>query len=118
MTRAILILMRMSATSAAVAEPLPIPKTSVGCPHGDLASGSYCVPSRGAQDAVVCHQAATARTVGCGRAMPACAMEARDDEGAVKEPRYGSEPENHRTRNLKCLSTCSIARNVGASALS
>jgi type IV secretory pathway protease TraF len=40
--------------TAAVAEPLPLQRPSVAgsCPHGWLASGSYCVPSQGAQDAV------------------------------------------------------------------
>jgi hypothetical protein len=49
-----------AATAAAVcalahADPLPIPRPASpggSCPHGYLASGSYCVPSLGAQDAV------------------------------------------------------------------
>jgi len=44
----------LSAT-AAFAEPLPVskpPGPSGSCPHGYLASGSYCVPSRGAADAI------------------------------------------------------------------
>jgi hypothetical protein len=39
----------------AFAEPLPLPRPpSPGglCPHGWLASGSFCVPSAGAQDAI------------------------------------------------------------------
>jgi hypothetical protein len=39
----------------AIADPLPVPKP-VGpggsCPHGYTSSGSYCVPSQGASDAV------------------------------------------------------------------
>jgi hypothetical protein len=41
--------------TAALAEPLPIAKPSGpggSCPHGWLSSGSYCVPSQGAQDAI------------------------------------------------------------------
>jgi hypothetical protein len=41
--------------SAAQAAPLPWPKpTGPGgsCPHGYLASGSFCAPTEGAQDAV------------------------------------------------------------------
>jgi hypothetical protein len=41
--------------SAAQAASLPLPKPpgpGGSCPHGWLASGSYCVPSQGAQDAV------------------------------------------------------------------
>jgi hypothetical protein len=41
------------AATAALAEPLPIPKTGGSCPHGYLQSGSYCMPSAGAQDAIV-----------------------------------------------------------------
>ncbi len=44
----------LSAT-AANAEPLPQPKPpgpGGSCPHGDIASGSFCVPGQGAQDAV------------------------------------------------------------------
>jgi hypothetical protein len=41
--------------ASASAQPLPVPKPPgpVGsCPHGYTSSGSYCVPSQGAQDAV------------------------------------------------------------------
>jgi len=41
--------------SLALAEPLPLPKPAGpggSCPHGWLASGSFCVPSQGAQDAI------------------------------------------------------------------
>jgi hypothetical protein len=40
---------------AAQAEPLPLPKPpgpGGSCPHSWLATGSHCVPSQGAQDAV------------------------------------------------------------------
>jgi hypothetical protein len=39
----------------ALAQPLPLPKPpglGGSCPHGWLSSGSYCVPSAGAQDAI------------------------------------------------------------------
>jgi hypothetical protein len=42
-------------STAALAEPLPVPKPpgpGGSCPHGYRASGSYCVPGHGAQDAV------------------------------------------------------------------
>jgi hypothetical protein len=42
-------------SDARAAEPLPQPKPlgpGGSCPHGYLASGSFCVPSQGAQDAV------------------------------------------------------------------
>jgi hypothetical protein len=38
-----------------LAEPLPQPKPAGpggSCPHGWVSSGSYCVPSQGAQDAI------------------------------------------------------------------
>lgn len=41
--------------AAAHADPLPIPKPpgpGGSCPNGYLASGSYCVPSQGAQEAI------------------------------------------------------------------
>jgi hypothetical protein len=41
--------------TGARADPLPQPKPSGpggSCPHGYFNSGSYCVPSQGAQDAV------------------------------------------------------------------
>lgn len=41
--------------TAALAEPLPVPKPpgpGGSCPHGWTSSGSYCVPSQGAQDAI------------------------------------------------------------------
>jgi hypothetical protein len=42
---------------AALAEPLPVPVPKPpgpggSCPHGYMSSGSYCVPSAGAQDAI------------------------------------------------------------------
>ena len=43
------------AATAAHAEPMPVPKpTGPGgsCPHGYTSSGSFCVPSAGAQDAI------------------------------------------------------------------
>ena len=42
-------------TVAALAEPLPVPKPpgpGGSCPFGYITSGSYCVPSQGAQDAI------------------------------------------------------------------
>src|SRR5262245_39724293 len=42
--------------SVASAEPLPLPNPpgpGGSSPHGYLASGSYCVPSQGAQDAII-----------------------------------------------------------------
>jgi hypothetical protein len=45
----------MLLTTGASAEPLPQPRTTGpggSCPHGYFTSGSYCVPSQGAQDAV------------------------------------------------------------------
>jgi len=41
--------------SAIGADPLPVakpPGPGGSCPHGYLASGSYCVPSQGASDAI------------------------------------------------------------------
>jgi hypothetical protein len=40
--------------TAAQAEPLPVqrPPVAGSCPHGYTTSGSFCVPSQGAQDAV------------------------------------------------------------------
>ncbi len=41
--------------TALLAEPLPLPKPpgpGGSCPHGYFSSGSFCVPSQGAQDAI------------------------------------------------------------------
>jgi hypothetical protein len=41
--------------TATLAEPLPVPKPpgpSGSCPHGYIASGSFCAPSSGAADAI------------------------------------------------------------------
>jgi hypothetical protein len=43
------------AATAAAADPLPVPKPprpGGSCPHGYTTSGSFCVPSAGAQDAI------------------------------------------------------------------
>jgi hypothetical protein len=43
------------ATAPALGEPLRLPKPSGpggSCPHGWTSSGSYCVPSQHAQDAI------------------------------------------------------------------
>src|SRR5215831_7974023 len=48
------VVLTLSATAAA-AEPLPVPKPpgpGGSCPHGYISSGSFCTPSRGAQDAI------------------------------------------------------------------
>ena len=48
-------LMLALVTTSALAEPLPVPKPpgpGGSCPHGYIASGSYCTPSQGAADAV------------------------------------------------------------------
>jgi hypothetical protein len=53
MNRALIFIVFMMGT--AHAEPLPLPKPpgpGGSCPHFYLASGSYCVPSQGAQDAL------------------------------------------------------------------
>jgi hypothetical protein len=50
-----LVLMLALAGTAALAEPLPVPKppgAGGSCPHGYIASGSFCIPSSGAADAV------------------------------------------------------------------
>ena len=42
-------------TTTALTEPLPVPKPpgpGGSCPHGDIASGSFCTPSSGAADAI------------------------------------------------------------------
>ena len=55
MTRAMIVFTLMLLAAAALAEPLPQPRP-VGpggsCPYGYYSSGSFCVPSQGAQDAV------------------------------------------------------------------
>ena len=50
MIRAAILILMMSATSAALAEP--VPNRGGSCPHGYTASGGYCVPSHGASDAI------------------------------------------------------------------
>src|SRR5215475_10786643 len=42
-------------TTTALAEPLPVPKPpgpGGSCPHGYIASGSFCMPSSGAQETI------------------------------------------------------------------
>ena len=42
-------------TTTALTAPLPVPKPpglGGSCPHGYLASGSFCTPSQGAQDTI------------------------------------------------------------------
>jgi hypothetical protein len=49
------IMIAMLLPTLALAQPLPVPKPSGpggSRPHGWLSSGTYCVPSAGAQDAV------------------------------------------------------------------
>jgi hypothetical protein len=45
----------VATTTTAFAEQLPVPKPAGpggSCPHGYKSSGSFCVPSQGAQDAI------------------------------------------------------------------
>jgi hypothetical protein len=45
----------LSLGTAAIAQPLPLqkpPGPGGSCPFGYIASGSYCAPSQGAQDAI------------------------------------------------------------------
>ena len=52
---ATIIIVALLISTAALAEPVPVPKpTGPGgsCPHGYISSGSFCAPSQGAQDAV------------------------------------------------------------------
>jgi hypothetical protein len=49
------IMIALLAPTLALAEPLPQPKPpgpGGSCPHGYTSSGSFCVPSKGAQDAI------------------------------------------------------------------
>jgi hypothetical protein len=48
-----LLLIAALAVMPALAQPLPQPmKPGCSCPHGYLSSGSFCVPSANAQDAI------------------------------------------------------------------
>jgi hypothetical protein len=52
---AIIIALVLSVSTAALSDPLPVPKPSGpggSCPFGYTTSGSYCVPSAGAPDAI------------------------------------------------------------------
>jgi len=52
---ALTIALLLSVSTAALADPLPVakpPGPGGSCPHGYTSSGSFCVPSQGAQDAV------------------------------------------------------------------
>jgi hypothetical protein len=54
MKLAIIVALQLAAT-AALAEPLPQPRTpgpGGSCPYGYLACGSFCMPAQGAQDAI------------------------------------------------------------------
>jgi hypothetical protein len=53
--RTLIVAIALALITSAHAEPLPQPKTpgpGGSCPYGYFTSGSYCVPSQGAQDAV------------------------------------------------------------------
>jgi hypothetical protein len=55
MTRAMIIAAALVLVTGARTDPLPQPqpvRPGSACPHGYFTSGSYCVPSQGAQDAV------------------------------------------------------------------
>jgi hypothetical protein len=54
-TKTALSLMLALVTTTALTEPLPVPKPpgpGGSCPHGYIASGSFCTPSPGAADAI------------------------------------------------------------------
>jgi hypothetical protein len=60
--------------SLALAQPLPQPKSAGGsCPHCYTSSGSFCVPSQGAQDAIPLPPNAAVRMVGLVAAHSVCA---------------------------------------------
>ena len=66
-------------TTTALTEPLPVPKPpgpGGSCPHGDIASSSFCTPSLGAADAIAKRATALARGDGLRRAPTACEMAA------------------------------------------
>ena len=53
-SRVLLLVLALSAT-VALADPLPVQKPlgpGGSCPHGYVTSGSFCVPTQGAQDAI------------------------------------------------------------------
>jgi hypothetical protein len=52
-TSIVAIILVLSATAAS-AEPLPVQRPQQGgsCAHGYISSGSFCVPSQGARDAI------------------------------------------------------------------
>ena len=54
MTRIVVLILLATtiATTVASAAPLPVPNRGGSCPFGYQASGSYCVPSAGASDAI------------------------------------------------------------------
>jgi hypothetical protein len=52
---AAIIVAALMLAASAQADPLPQPRLSArggSCPHGYFTSGSFCVPSKGAQDAL------------------------------------------------------------------
>jgi hypothetical protein len=55
MTRPTIVVAMVLAASTALADPLPVLKPSGpggSCPFGYTTSGSYCVPTQGASDAI------------------------------------------------------------------
>ena len=53
--KAAIVIIALLLPTAARGEPLPVPKPpgpGGSCPHGYTSSGSFCVPSQGAQDAI------------------------------------------------------------------
>jgi hypothetical protein len=68
------IMIAMLLPTLALAQPLPVPKPSGpggSRPHGWLSSGSYCVPSAGAQDAVPRPPGGSCVMDGVGQLLPA-----------------------------------------------
>jgi hypothetical protein len=54
-TSCAIVLTLLASATASAADPVPVPKPAGpagSCPHGYTTSGSFCVPSAGAQDAI------------------------------------------------------------------
>jgi hypothetical protein len=67
-------------TTTALTEPLPVPKPpgpGGSCPHGYIASGSFCTPSPDASDAIAKPSNDTCSGDALRRARTACEMDAR-----------------------------------------
>ena len=111
MTRAMIIAAALVLVTSVGADPLPKPKP-VGpggsCPHGYFTSGSFCVPSQGAQDAVP-----KPPTIGASAGKYRANWASRMDSNSSTARRHSNSSS---PRFRRCVAACRQDRAQGLSA--